>query len=759
MLNEQSLQGTAVVAGAGVMGSAIAALLASAGWQVHLLDMPGPPHAPSLPAETGLQRMLQRRPPLLTLPSLAANIHCGNMDEHLERAADADWVIEAVAEEAELKQRVLQRIAEAAGPHTLVSSNTSALSLQQMCQNCPQHFRRRFFGAHFLNPPRYLRLLEIAPVAETAMELLAGLRSFAEERLGLATVLVRDTPGFISTRLWIAHLMHTLHEAEKQGFTVEEVDALTGPALGRPRSATFRMADLVGLDVVAAVARSQQAALHEPEPFGSALALPQGMQKLLQAGHLGDKTGGGYTRRENGQLQTLDLQTGAYRPYSEPALEGYREWLEMPLAKRLQMLAPDTGRWQAFLHRLLFELGSYIRTTGAQMAESAAQIDYVMQRAFGWEIGPCQAATLLPHTANLPPLITEQNGKCFSIHFKSVQLEQEAENPQHISLQSLRTGGRIVLQTPAAALYDMGMETACLVFQTRMGAWNPELCDAVDSMRERAEQSFAALVIAGGSPHFSAGYNLKLLLEYAQADRFGEIDGLMQQIQNTFLQLMQADIPIVSATAGYILGGGCECTLHTRHVQAQQESFFGLPESLAGLVPCGGATARLLQRLAIDTLPAPLPVLERLLWLLLKGSRSTSAEEAREWGLMSQDDCITPNPERLLFDARRKARELADNKTPPAVPQQIWAAGSGALAMLRLSIHEWYLAGRLTAWQKQRAEALALLVCGGELPAPRFVPETHFSALERELLTDALRQPMVRQAVEHILNTGKPLQP
>ncbi|HLV79036.1 MAG TPA: 3-hydroxyacyl-CoA dehydrogenase NAD-binding domain-containing protein, partial [Chthonomonadaceae bacterium] len=599
MLNEKSVRGTAAVIGAGTMGGGIAAQLANAGWQVRLLDVAGPdpkdPKTRSQAAMAGLERVRKNKPPLLYLPEFAERIQVGNIEDDLGGLRDADWIVEAVAEKMEVKRQVMAQIEAHARPEAVITTNTSGLSLREMTQGRSLDFKRRFLGSHFFNPPRYLKLLELIALPETDPDVAAGFARFAERVLGRGVVMARDTPGFISNRLGMWTLLDTIHTALEEGLTVEEVDTLTGPLIGRPRSATFRLADIIGFDIIADIARSQYARLPE-DPYRDRLLLPEPMQRLMAAGRLGEKTGAGFYTREGKEILALDFETLDYRPRREVQIEAVEPLLKRPLAERFAQIAQASETpWGQFLNRILRALIAYARHIGPEVADDALAIDRVMQWGFNWEMGPFEIADVM----RAPEDAVHYSGAGAQRKvrlFGAADLQPVPAEPEYLSLAALKAEGKTVHSSPEGTLVDLGDGVACLEFHTKMNTFSPPLTAFVNTAREIAERDFAALVIGNQGAHFSAGFNLKVFLDAIAASDWGGIDAMLRALQDAFMGLKYARVPVVAAPHGYTLGGGCECVLHCREVQAAAELFLGLPETSVGILPAGGGTTEMLAR-------------------------------------------------------------------------------------------------------------------------------------------------------------------
>lgn len=640
MLTEESTSGFAVVIGAGTMGSGIAADLVNAGWSVHLLDVT------EERAAAGIERINEHNPPLLFESMDRKRIVPRSMAEATESLARADWIVEAVAEDMTVKRDVLSLIEAYAAPSALITSNTSGLGLAAMSAHTSPNFRRRFFGTHFLNPPRYLKLLEIIPTLDTDREILASFVRFAERVMGHRVVIAKDTPGFISTRLWITHLLDTIHTAVEQGVDVETVDALTGPFLGRPKSATFRMADLVGLDIIAAVAKNQYDLLPD-DPLRERLRLPEIMETLLASGRLGQKSSAGFYRREGKVISALDLMTGEYRPRREVSPD---------LSSRTQTV---------FTATILNRLFDYARAIRPEIAESDGDVDRVMRWGFGWEQGPfAMAAT---RGIGMTPV--------------------EPHEPEYITLDDLR----LVATYPTSTLRDMGDGVLCLELHAKMNTFSPAMCEAVVTAVERAEQEGQALVIAGRGPHFSAGYDLARLVKAMERGDLTTIDTEMKACQDAFMRAKYTRVPVVAAVQGYTLGAGCELAMHCAAIVASPELYMGLPETSVGVIPCGGGIKELWYRLG-----DPGTALKSIVF----NQNSTSAQEARRAGRLRETDNIVRNADSLLFMAKQHARQLAESYAPPEPPYLPIGANLGpALATLcesgGLTEHDQVVAGKI----------------------------------------------------------------
>lgn len=727
MIDETSVTGVAAVVGAGTMGGGIAADLANAGWNVHLLDVS------RQAAEAGRAWALGAKPPLLFLPEYADRIVPGALGEAGEALARAEWIVEAVAESLEVKRSVLARVEAAAGPRALVTSNTSGLGLAAMSAHCAPAFRRRFFGTHFLNPPRYLKLLEVIPAAESDPALVAGFVRFAERVLGHRCVLARDTPGFLSTRLWIAHLLDTLHAAEESGVDVDTLDALTGPLIGRPKSATCRMADVVGLDILAAVAANQYAALPH-DPLRDRLRLPGVVERLLAGGRTGEKAGAGFYKREGRAVLTLDPATMDYRPRRDDPVPESAALLRLPLRERLAAVHARRGEpWTAFLDALLDRLTAYAEMVGPEVAADVLAVDRAMRWGFGWEAGPFEIADARGAT---PPNYAGGTFRTFGGPPRPLP-----EEPEYIDLAALRAAGRTVLDSEEASLIDLGDGVFCLEFHTKMNALRPGSCAFLHRALERAARDGTALVLGNQGPHFSVGYDLTRLASAMERGDLASIDSEMAACQEAFLAIRYAPVPVVAAPHGFTLGGGCEVVLHCHAVHAAPETVLGLPEARAGVLPCGGGVKEVLLRLSEQT-PDPLEAARRALAFLVLPENSAHAHTARKAGLLLRaTDTVARNADRRLYEAKERARGLAAAGHRPPDPPRIPVAGAPGLAVLRDEIAARLNDGAYTEDDARIADRLAVVLCGGEGAAPGHTTERALLDLERAAFLDLCQVP------------------
>lgn len=778
MLNEKSRAGQAVVIGAGVMGAGIAAHLANIGWRVHLLDRASDEGSRNRIAQEGLERALKARPPQFALPERAGRVRVGNMEDDLDALQDADWVVEAVVEEMAVKKAVLAQVAAHVGPQTVVSSNTSGLSLAGMSANCPKAFRARFLGTHFFNPPRTMKPVELIPTDHTDPDLFEGFVRFAERVLGKRVIRAKDTPGFISTRLGMCALAKTIERAAARGLTVEETDYLTGPLLGRPRSGTFRLADIVGLDILARILDNLAADL-PADRYVQSLRLPDVVRRLIAEGRIGAKAGAGFYRREaDGSILSLDLSTLEYRPRQEP-VRFPPEVENLPLDERLRRLwalSPDHDG--GFLQEMLRATLGYVADVTPEVADRIVEVDDALMGGFGWERGPFQmldALGAMEWPDGEPRLVTRlretgqerfyfhEAGKRFFFDFRTGKIAALPRPEGVLVLTDLKEAGRIVEEIEDASLVSLRDEALCLEWRTKMNVLNPQIVAFMVRARERAERDFAALVLGGSGEHFSAGFDLNRFAARIEAEDWNGIDAMVRLFQQALLGFKYAKVPVVCAAYGYTLGGGCETMLHCLATQADFEARIGLPEANVGLIPAGGGTTQMLLRAMAFVPPStpleradPYPAL-RPVWDTMRQARfSSCADEARLLGYLRPSDGVTLHPDRLLHDAKARALALAADYRPPASPI-VTVMGEEGLARFRWEIHLLRRAEQITAHDARIADRLAFVLCGGGLIHPTDVSEPYLLDLEREAFLSLCGTSETLARIRHLLETGRPL--
>jgi 3-hydroxyacyl-CoA dehydrogenase len=787
------------------MGSRIAAHLANAGIPVLLLDMiPAGEGDRSRLAKGALDALAKAKPAAFYEPSRAALITPGNFEDDLGKLTACDWVVEAVAENLAIKSALLASVLPHLAPLAVLTSNTSGLPVKQIAAGLGTH-RERFFGTHFFNPPRYMRLIELIPTAETDAGVLAAFAAFADRLLGKEVVVAHDTPNFIANRIGIAVMFSAANLMLRQGLTIEEVDALTGQAIGWPRTGTFRLADLVGIDILAHVAAN----FPQGVTVGGFSAV---LEEIVKRDWLGDKSGQGFYKKTRGPNDSdrsgkeirlvLDPATFEYRPAAKPALpalEMAKNAATVPEKLRL-LLANDPAKDKAagFLWPFLAALWNYAADRIGEVAGDAASIDQAMKAGFNWELGPFEmldaagvAPTIvrmkalgLPVSPKIEALLAAgQSGwyagdgrECFQP--ATGQLEPVAAVPGHARVEDFRRSNGVVRSNPGASLVDLGDGIGCIQLHSLKNAIGSDMLSLVASVLHPASDAvrdFSGFVVSGDRDNFTVGANLLQLLLVAQEGEWEELESVIRGFQQMTAAIKFCPRPVVVAPFGLTLGGGAEICLHGARRQPHAETYMGLVEAGVGLIPAGGGTKEMLLR-AVDQAAALAPpdpkdplskfaqsgelltALRRVLETIALAKVSTSAAEARPMGLLSPGDGITMNRERLLLDAKAQAGVLAGvGYTPPQPRTRIAAPGKAALAVLETGIHLMGEAGFASEHDQKVARWAAYILCGGRVTAGSPVSEQHLLDLEREAFLSLCGERKTQERIAFTLKTGKPL--
>jgi 3-hydroxyacyl-CoA dehydrogenase len=741
---------TAAVLGAGTMGAQIAAHLANAGVPTLLLDVTAEA------AVQGLARARALKPDPFHTRETHTLIRTGSLDD-LSGLRGCDWIIEAIVERLDVKQALIERVEREAGD-AIVSSNTSGIPLSRIAEGRSDAFRRRWLGTHFFNPPRYLALLEVMATADTDPAIVRTIVDFAERRLGKGVVLAKDTPGFIANRIGLFGLMQVFTAMAASGLTVEDVDAITGPAIGRPRSATFRTMDLAGVDILAAVARDLGERLDPAER--SAFAVPAVVEELVRRGWTGAKSGRGfYQKTASGEIEALDFALMEYRPSSRPrfpALEASRS-IDDP-GQRIRSLFTGRDQVGAFLRATLAPTILYAARIAGEVAGSPDDIDRAMRWGFGWEAGPFETLRTIGVDTVVEALGDSADASAREQLAAVARASGAGSPPAPSLLTTARKAQDIVRKNAGASLVDLGDGVLCVEFHSKMNAIGGDTIEMLRHGVKEAAANFAALVIGNDALHFTAGANLMLLLLEAQEGNWDEVDLMVRAFQRATVGLRYAEVPVVAAPAGMTLGGGCEIVLHAGRVQAAAESYIGLVEVGVGLIPAGGGTKEMLAR-AVADLPAgaePLPFIQRAFETIGFGTVSTSGPDGRRLGFLRPADGITMNRDRLLADAKAVALSMVPNYVPPQ-PRQIPAGGPSVLAALKLGVHLAWRAGRISDHDALIGRKLAWILAGGNLAATGLLSEQQVLDLEREAFLSLCGERKTQERIAHTLKTGKPL--
>ncbi|MEI6666811.1 MAG: 3-hydroxyacyl-CoA dehydrogenase NAD-binding domain-containing protein [Acidobacteriota bacterium] len=757
---------TVGIVGAGTMGAQIGALFASIGVDVWLLDL-----TPQL-SKQSVDRMRKMRPDPFYTPDAAARIRTGGFDQHFDALSECDWIIEAVVERADIKRPLLERIDKVRRPGTIVSTNTSGLSVTALAEGRSEDFRRHWLGTHFFNPPRYLRLIEIIPTPATDADVLARVQAYADLRLGKGVVVAKDTPNFIANHIGVHGVFRVLDALATGRYTIEEIDAMTGPAIGRPKSATFRTLDIAGIDIFAHVARTLAETLTDPDAR-RAFEPPPLVQELIARGWIGEKAGQGFYKRVKGpggqsQILVLDPATMDYRPsqrVSLPALEAARA-IEDP-GPRLRTLFLAKDRVGDFTRATLGSSLLYAAQVAPDIAHGIDDVDRAMRWGFGWDIGPFEildqigVGTVLgavPHAS--APVLAQKVLDAGRDRFR-----QGALPPAGPGLEILRTAreqSRVVKQNAGASLIDLGDGVLGVEFHSKMNALGGDAIEMLHAGTAEAARNFRALVVGNESVNFSAGANLMLLLMEAQEGNWDEIDMMVRAFQGATAALKYADVPVVVAPVGLAIGGGCEVVLHGDRVQAAAETYLGLVEVGVGLIPAGGGTKEMLIRCLESRPPGSqadlLPFVQRAFETIAFGKVAASGPDAKRMGYLRSTDAITMNRDRLIADAKTRAlARAAEGYQPPARPMAIPVGGENVRAALSLGVHLARRGDRISDHDALIGRKLAWILAGGSVPHATTVSEQHVLDLEREAFISLCGEPKTLERIGHTLKTGKTL--
>ena len=770
-----------VVLGAGTMGAQVAAHGVAQGLDVALLDVPGPGPDRSAAARKGRESLRKLKPSPLHLPEHAALLRAGNFEDDLGRELkDADWVFEAVVEDLEVKKQLFARVAPLVKKTALVTSNTSGLGIAKMAAELPVEIRRRFFGTHFFNPPRYLRLLETIPGPETDPETLAALEAFADRVLGKGVVRCKDTPNFIANRIGSFGFGAGLRAMMDLDLTVEEVDALTGPAIGRAKSATFRTADIAGVDVALKVAENLFTAV-ESDPQREVFKVPAFMHEMVKRGLLGEKAGAGFYKKVGNDILALDWKTLEYRPRQKPRLAALDATANDPdPAARLARVLAGTDKTAQFLWRVLAGTSLYAASMIPEISDDVASVDRAMEWGYGWGQGPFLLADAIgvktlvenaPRTGLPAPALVERllaSGRS-SFYMKEggaqtmfgpAGVTPVPSRAGVVDLAALKERGAVSKKNPGASLLNLGDGCALVEFHSKMNALGQDAFSMLQTAVKEARVHFDALVIGNQGGNFSVGANLMLVLLAVQEEEWDELDLSLRQFQNANMALKYADVPVVAAPFGLTLGGGCEISLHATRVQLSAETYMGLVEVGVGVVPGGGGTKELAVRAhdrcaGVEGADA-FPFVKRAFDLIAFAKVSTSGLEAKR-NLLTPADGVSANPDRLIEDAKQVALGLARAGYRPGRPRpDIPVLGTPALATFKMGIYNARAGGQISEHDALVATKVATILCGGDRH-PGVASEQHYLDLEREAFLSLLGTKKTQERVAFMLKEGKPL--
>jgi len=795
------IQKVAVI-GSGIMGSRIACHMANIGLDVLLLDI-APfqlsdaeqkagltlehPKVKNRIVKDALKATLKTKPASVYKKEFINRIQTGNLTDDFEKIADADWIIEVVVERLDIKKQVFEKVEQLRKSGSIVSSNTSGIPIHMMLEDRSADFKSHFLGTHFFNPPRYLELLEIIPTPHTKPEIVDFLMEFGDRHLGKTTVLCKDTPAFIANRVGVAGILSLFHLVEKRGLSVEAIDKLTGPVIGRPKSATFRTCDVVGLDTLVHVANGLFDNCKDDEARES-FKLPKYVQTLFDNKWLGDKTKQGFykkTKDENGKkvILSLDLNSLEYKAQERVKFGALTQAREIDdLRKRIKFLYNSKGEAGELYREMFSDIFSYVSHRIPEISDETYRIDQAMKAGFGWELGPFELWDAIGAQAaydkaielgrNIAPWVKEMLDKGVSSFY---QIEANSLNyfdkegkqfkalPNQKALIDLyvRKKNNTIWKSDVASLIDLGDDVVNLEFHSKMNSVGGDTLQAIQHAIDITEESYKGLVIANQAQNFSVGANLAMIFMMAIEQDYDELDFAVRAFQQTTQKIRYSNIPVVVAPHAMTLGGGCEIAMHADITQAAAETYMGLVEMGVGLIPGGGGSKEIALRASelfnqgdIET-----PLVRDMYLNIGMAKVSTSAHEAMDLGLLRKGvDAISINKKRLIADAKAAVIGLADKGyRAPSNEKKIKVLGKQILGSFLVGADAMHHSGFITEHEKLMSEKLGYVIAGGDLSSPTLVSEQYLLDLEREAFLSLTGERKTLERIEHMLKKGKPL--
>jgi len=792
----------AAVIGSGAMGGGIAALLADAGIQTLLLDIvpfdlkaeeKSDPKARNKIVKTGLDNLLAAKPPVLMHPRDIERITIGNLEDDFDKLAACDWIIEVVVENLKIKRALLKRIEAVKKPGAIVSTNTSGIPLAAMTKGLGKAFKQHFLGTHFFNPVRYMHLLEIIPGKETRAEVLQFISNFGEHRLGKGIVRAKDTPNFVGNRIGVQGVTSAFHLMAEEGLTIPEADALLGPVLGRPKTATFKTADLVGLDVLGHVCQNAYALLPDDEARAS-FSLPEFIQKMIAQKMLGNKTGGGFYKTEKGPdgrkiALVVNPNTLIYEAVEKPEFPCLLAAKKAALlADKIKAVVYGGDKGARFAWRVLAGSLIYAARRIPEIAGTIVEIDNAMKWGYNFMLGPFEAWDAIGVAASVRKMEKEglavpdtvkqmlaggnetfyktENGVMFYFDFASGAYKKVPAAKEALSLFPLKAAGKTARSCASASLIDLGDGVFCCEFHTKMNALNGELIEFMHDALDYTEENGVGLVIgnqAGGTPGaFSAGADLMTLAMAALAGKFADITHMIRRLQNIAQRSRYGAFPVVAAPYGMALGGGCEVCLGADRIVAHTELYMGLVEIGVGLIPAGGGCLNLWKKY-YHSLPEKVTDTDLTkfavpaLMQITTATVSTSAADARANGFLGPTDRIVFNRDHLIGEAKKEVLRMVSDGYAPPIKRPIRVAGEAIQGMVNVQLFDMLRAGFVTEYDAFLARRIAYVIGGGNVRSGSEIHEDVILKLEEEAFLDFLKETRTHQRIEHMLKTGKSL--
>ncbi|KUP05154.1 3-hydroxyacyl-CoA dehydrogenase [Bacillus coahuilensis p1.1.43] len=786
----------AAVLGSGVMGSGIAAHLANVGIASIVLDIV-PRELTKEEEEKGftledkvvrnrisenaLKKLLKQKPAPLASKKNLQLISAGNLEDDLDKLSEVDWIIEVVVENLEIKKKVYEQVEKYRKPGTIISSNTSGISVEAMAEGRSEDFQKHFLGTHFFNPPRYLKLLEVIPTQHTDSEVVSFMKEFGENVLGKGVVMAKDTPNFIANRIGTYGLLVSVQEMLKGGYSVGEVDSVTGPLIGRPKSATFRTLDVVGLDTFIHVANNVYNQVDGVEK--AAFETPAFMKSMLENGWLGSKSGQGFYLKQGKEILELNPDTLEYserKKLKAASLEMAKQ--QKGSKNKLKTLVYSDDRAGSLLWSIISPVLLYSADLLGTIADTVVDIDQAMKWGFGWEYGPFEiwdaigvaksVEKMKSEGKEVPAWVTEllesgkesfyqedENGE--AVYFHNGEYVKVEKNEKIIDLKLLKKQGKVIKKNTGASLIDIGDGVALLEFHSQNNAIGPDITGMIYQAIDEVEKNYKGLVIGNQAKNFCVGANLALILMEAQDDNVFELDLVVKQFQQAMMKIKYSNIPVVAAPFGMTLGGGAEVCLPADRIQASYETYMGLVEAGVGLIPGGGGNKELYMKL-LNTIPQGVEfdlqkVANRVFENIAMAKVSTSGEEARENGFLSKVDGVSANPDHLIYDAKQVVLSLHAAGYKPPVRKKIPVVGEPGYAALLLAAQSMVTGGYISEHDLKIAQKLAYVISGGKVPYGTEVDEEYLLNLEREAFLQLVAEPKSQQRMQHMLVKGKPL--
>ncbi len=795
------------VIGAGTMGAAIAAHVANAGMDVYLLDIAPKELLPDEAAKgltlehptvrnrivtQGWERCVKARPANLFTQDIARRVTLGNLEDNLSWLADVDWILEAIIERLDVKQQLMAQIDSIRKPGSIVSTNTSGIPIGAIADGRSDDFKAHFLGTHLFNPPRYLRLLELIPSEMTDPEVVEAMRQFGTRTLGKGVVVCKDTPNFIANRVLGLLGIYTMSYALDHGYTVEEVDALTGPVVGYPKTATFRLNDLVGIDVLELVTKNLYKAIpHDPfrEVLNHAKSLEL-IEAMVAHNWLGNKTRQGFYKQvetpEGRQFWVLDLETMEYRPPEKPQFESTEEASGAEVGMRIRKLCSVNDRAGKFIWATRSFGLNYAASIVPEVADAITSIDNACKWGFGHQLGPFETWDALgvaesvsrmeAEGTNVTPWVKEmlaagfttfyqnRNGRLHCYSPISKGYEPVSPDPWAIVIDDLKQEKkREIAANDSAGLLDLGDGVLCLEFHSKANSLNSSIFEMFAQTAEELEKNWVGLVIGNQGKHFCAGADLALFIDFIERKAWDEMEALIRNMQSILLGFRYGSKPVVTAPFGMVLGGGAEVMMGSSAICAASESYIGQVEAGVGVIPALGGCTELVRRVL-----APIkrsnpnanltPYLQRIFEMLAMGKVSGNAHEAMQWGFLTPSDRIVKNADHLLSDAKRMVLDLASSDYhPPTKNKDVWVLGTSGLATLKMVIWSYKAAGYLSDHDVVVSEKIANVISGGALTRPQWVDPEHLLDLECENFLSVFSEPKTLERIKYMYQTKKVL--